>query len=215
MLACKEDVLSSNGWTPIPNWLLEANHVDPVPFKILIFIARRLYGWSSPKDEFSIRFLATGTGIPRSTVHRHLKMLINSGLILTVGKGKRGVSRLAIAPDRPITNSQMSRLVDDTVPANGGQSPFQQVGQNKENDLNKPVQIQKQASRLSQDSMNREDLFVVLKRSLSGQTLTRVQDAFLEFRNNRYYFSDTLNPTVRFMLSRIDGYHFEFIKKVS
>ena len=70
-------LLKGPGWTPVPNYLLDTiYHFDPVQFKILMFVVRRLYGWENPRDEFSVRFLSSNTGIPRSTVQRHLRFMI-------------------------------------------------------------------------------------------------------------------------------------------
>lgn len=139
-------LLKGPGWTPVPNYLLDTiYHFDPVQFKILMFVVRRLYGWENPRDEFSVRFLSSNTGIPRSTVQRHLRFMISSGIFQDLGRGKKGSRRLGLSPVRPgiLDNSEIPGDIppateESTVQDRTVHSRYRLVGQEKKN---KPGEI--------------------------------------------------------------------------
>lgn len=122
----RKTLMSSSGWTPVPNWLLDSmDQFDPVQFKIMVFLARQLYGFEHPDSSFGIRRIAKGTGIPRSTVQYHLARMIASGHLVEIGRGRGGARRLGFTANRP--NALADAALSDSPPlvdsgSNSGQT---------------------------------------------------------------------------------------------
>lgn len=204
MRSGRKKVLSSPGWTPVPNHLLDTMaDRHPVQFKILLFLARRLYGYESPRDDFSVRFISDKTGLPRSTVHRHLAIMINEGTITVCGRGKKGARRLRISDRRPISLDGFrpaDRSTGETTIPERGQIASRMVGQNKDNPVHKNVRVD-----LSSRSDEKSGLLLILEKSLSAVSYSKIESSMESVSNGQIRLSRKLPESLRFMLEQSTG----------
>ncbi len=204
MPASRRDVLSAPGWTPMPNWIFETfSQLDPVECKILLFVARRLYGYETPHRELSVRKLSAMTGLPKSTVHTRLNRLIARGVLQVTGRGARGTRLLDIPDERPSgrdeTRAPLSLLVKSghEMSRKTGRSLSAVTGHVQQDKQNKKVQVR---TVLQNHTPAEPDLFVLLGRRLSPSSLEMIRRAYLGEREGRLLFSDSLLVPLRSVL---------------
>lgn len=78
-------------YTKIPNEILEALYKTNMPLeclRIVLFIARKTYGWNKTEDWISLNQFAEGTGILKANVCRAIKKLIDRNIIVKTGSAK-------------------------------------------------------------------------------------------------------------------------------
>ncbi len=208
-------LMSEQGWTPIPNHVLDQVYrFNPVQFKILMYICRRLYGWDKPHSDFSVRFLSDHTGIAKSTVQRHLDKMIATGILLVAGKGTRGVRKLMLAPPPECTTNTPettdSRVISiSTVPSNAVRSPYHPSVQPNRKIIKNSVRT---INDLSQNRNNiNSDLFKSLEKHLSALSLRRIMDSFVKVESGTWYFSYFLPSNLQFILTNISGFDVRFV----
>ncbi len=138
----------SSGYTRFPDWLLDSmDRFDPVQWKILCLIVRKNIGFSHPTKEFSVRYIAAKIGENKSTVHRHLKRMLEAGLILEMGRGSRGAMLLDL-PSRPADETlspRPSHPQRSCVPRRASHRPLQE-GQVKNNSTVQSSTVQRSPS---------------------------------------------------------------------
>ncbi len=199
MSSCRDDLLSGSGWTPVPNELLDKmSEFDPVQFKIALFLVRRLYGYKTPRDDFSVRFISDNTGLPRSTVQRHLTMMISNGIVAIVGRGKKGARRLSFSmrtTNRDTAAATVRAPIRPPVPSRAWKAS-RYPGQ---------VQIKhpKQNVHAAKTSFSHSEIFLELERTLSSSSFRKIQSAFLGEECGYMRFSADLPDSLRFMLDSI------------
>lgn len=182
----RRSILKNAGWTPVPNWVLDNIHrFDGVQFRLLMFIIRRLYGWDTPREDFSVRFLSSNTGIPRSTVQRHIRLMIAAGILLDAGRGVKGSRRLRIQERCPTgrdaqetREEKFPQPVSPPVPPMQVQKSYHPPGQDKNRTLNKSFQthtieqlLDPLKNKISQGSFQR---LIQGVHSTEGQSITVV-----------------------------------------
>ncbi len=97
----KRELLDSGNWTPVPNWIFEnTEKLDGAKALILQTVVWRTFGTRTVDNRFSIRYLSARTGLNRTTVHKHLRMMIAAGWLLDIGRGASGEYLLAV-PEHP------------------------------------------------------------------------------------------------------------------
>jgi len=75
---------AENGHTDIANEIIEALariRISGEAMQIILFILRKTYGWKKIKDRISLSQFVLGTNLPKSSICRALKKLINMNLI--------------------------------------------------------------------------------------------------------------------------------------
>lgn len=91
------DVQLEKGYTRIANEILEALTKTPLngtQFRIVILILRETYGFSRKECSISETFIASRLGIKRQNVHREIKQLFQSGLLITIHEATFNSSRV-------------------------------------------------------------------------------------------------------------------------
>ena len=108
-----------NGFTRIANELLEAISLKRIPgqeLRIVLFVARKTYGFGKKADRISYGQIAKATGIPRTRVITHIKSLVSKKVLGSLNNGTRQPSTIWI-------NKDYSQWVDspikDTSPKEG------------------------------------------------------------------------------------------------
>ncbi|MBX7086656.1 MAG: helix-turn-helix domain-containing protein [Leptospirales bacterium] len=91
-----------------------------IEWKILSLVAYK-NGFSDATREFSVRYLAAKTGESKSTIHRHLKLMLTAGLLHKRGEGRRKIQILEIPALSPFQStatapSIVAMHLDRTVP---------------------------------------------------------------------------------------------------
>lgn len=200
----RDAVFEQRGWTPVPNHVFELMpQLDPIQFKIFMFIVRGLYGWDTPRDEFSVRFISNGTGIARSTVHRHIRKMVSAQLLFRLGRGKKGATRFSISEFSG--SSTVPSGKNTSVPLRAVHNPSRLPGQNKDTKKNS---TKKQASTLN-PSRTSSDLLSGLEKTLSRNTFSAIKRAYLGQKNSIHFFRTDLPDHLQFILKRLPDVSFE------
>lgn len=136
----RSSLMKQGGWAPLPSWVFESNHlIDPIQNKILLFIAWKNLSRKDPDYRFSVRYLASRTGLKRSTVHRYLKLMKLAGLLVEKGRGPRNTLLLDISPRNPFVQAESDSQELSSIsripirPGKPGQSSSRLPGQVQHN----------------------------------------------------------------------------------
>ncbi len=144
----KRAVLDKGGWTPFPNWIIQNfEKFHPAQYKILSLVIFATIGSASPNNRFSIRYISDRTNLNKTTVHKHLKIMLAAGWLIDAGRGGKGEYLLEIPSESPFlspgnqdSNTTGAMKTQDTIEQIPGQQASWKPGQNKEvqyNNINK------------------------------------------------------------------------------
>jgi hypothetical protein len=75
--------LKAPNYTQVPNLILDLwmPHLDPSLFKIVMYIARKTFGWRIDKEKMSFSQIAEGTNLARRTVIYHIQEGLKIGAL--------------------------------------------------------------------------------------------------------------------------------------
>lgn len=93
MSICTESLsIPSPNYCPIPNVLLDEwiYRLGNAEFKILMFIARKTFGWHKIRDRISLSQIHKATGFTRSNIINAIRSLCKLGLLMKIKMGKAG-----------------------------------------------------------------------------------------------------------------------------
>ena len=100
-----------NGFTRIANELLEAILLKRIPgqeLRVVLFVARKTYGFGKKADRISYGQIAKATGIPRTRVIMHMQSLVSKKVLGSLNNGTRQPSTIWI-------NKDYSQWVDSPI----------------------------------------------------------------------------------------------------
>jgi len=93
---------TENGYTKFANELLEAFIRTRIPgqeIRIMLFIARKTYGYGKKQDCISYGQIAKATGIPRTRAIEHVKSLVSKRVLGSLNNGTRQPATIWINKD--------------------------------------------------------------------------------------------------------------------
>lgn len=93
---------TEDGYTKFANELLEAMVKTRIPgqeLRIVLFIARKTYGYGRKQDQISYGQIAKATDIPRTRVIQHIKSLVSKMVLGSLNNGTRQPVTLWINKD--------------------------------------------------------------------------------------------------------------------
>ncbi len=103
-------------FSQFPPWILKSLHLfHGVQLKIVSLIVYK-NGFDDPSREFSVRYIASKIAEPRSTVHLHLRKLIESGFVSVKGQGRRKIQKLDVPWQSPFESAVMPEKVISVRP---------------------------------------------------------------------------------------------------
>lgn len=198
----KRAVLDRGSWTPFPNWIIQNfEKFHPAQYKILSLVIFSTIGSSSSNNRFSIRYISDRTGLNKTTVHKHLKILLAAGWLIDAGRGSKGEYLLEIPVESPFLGSKnQDRPVDppmknqDNKNEKPGQKPSWKPGQNKE----------------SQYNSTNKDFWDTVSGILGHKTVTYLKNSVIN--DHELLFPGNLNPGLINLLQtmRSHGYEIRF-----
>ena len=121
--------ISPPNYTQLPNalidyWMTELSHPE---LKVMLFIARKTFGWHKVRDRLSISQIDVATGCGRSRTCKTLCSLIERGLIIKVIEGELGNEKVYY--ELNITEVFIQKTADEGVSnGHGGGCPIDTGG---------------------------------------------------------------------------------------
>ena len=126
--------MCDGNFTQIPNALLESLYrlrLSGADFCVLLFVIRFTVGFNREFHAMSVGFIATGTGLPLSTVKDSLRRLKKQNLIIS-RKGSGSTNELAINSECIVSSSTENhsteiRTSTENRPINGTKNQPQEI----------------------------------------------------------------------------------------
>jgi len=164
-----------NGYTRIANELLDALcalRICGQELRVVLFVARKTYGYQKKQDKLSYGQIAAATNIPRKRVAEHVKTLCNKNILSILNNGDRKPLTMWINKDYEQWQSvpkkgDIPNNGDRTIPKNGDRT-IPNIGDHKR---------KKERKKLPSDFLEFSRNFLEYQQKQLGNGLVKITDA--------------------------------------